>query len=538
MGTSNPEWTYRMSKTFNRKASYIHVCMDEGGCPEFTEAALHITALELLDPTDIRIVYVGNNGKRLMKQIRDTLGREGSKGERAPRKETILPGPEEEEPSKPKKADGKTKDKERRGKGEGGPKKKAGMGDDEEKHAALRKRLESVREARKAAATPTAEEEDDSGWELTETLDLGSKRAAEKRKSALKTGSRLPEIGEDLQSMVSPGKKSGTKPIADRPEQKESTMKSSMGSSPKTVEEQLIARAVTAQGQKEERRKRDRSGRDGSRRRRYFTAVRRVLPLLEQTRQLEDEILSVWIEEQYLEGEAITTISDTLSGLHHFAPYLRGSLAKSWRLYRLWRRIEKPTQAPPLPKVFVTALINRALEMEYMDLAVTVSLGFWGLLRTGELMTLFPFQILLGAKEAILQLGATKSGLRRNQDENVVVEHLPTLLLLQTWLDIRRHEQTLTQPVYPMGPQHFRDEFRKLLQYFRLKDTFRPYSLRRGGATHDFKSHGQMERTLIRGRWSSTLAARQYIQEGLSVLVSLKISEQQAAQLQHYSTLY
>eukprot|EP00438_Fugacium_kawagutii_P006060 Skav221353 [mRNA] locus=scaffold6476:21129:22043:- [translate_table: standard] len=276
----------------------------------------------------------------------------------------------------------------------------------------------------------------------------------------------------------------------------------------------------------------------GSTRSRYFFAVRKVLPLLESNYGTEDEIISSWIEESYLEGEAITSISDTLSGLHHFAPHLRGSLSKSWRLFRLWRRIEKPAQAPPLPQAFTTALVARALELGLLDLAVAMSLGFWGMLRTGELMSLFPFQVLWGHDNAIIQLGATKSGMRRNQDENVVIEHGPTLELLRTWLYIRRHDLTFNAPAFLCGPQVFRDSFRSLLSYFGLSNTFRPYSLRRGGATHDFRSHGQMERTLIRGRWASNVAARQYIQEGLSVLVTLKLKEDQANLLSRYAHMF
>eukprot|EP00438_Fugacium_kawagutii_P007120 Skav222893 [mRNA] locus=scaffold1102:245989:248623:- [translate_table: standard] len=271
---------------------------------------------------------------------------------------------------------------------------------------------------------------------------------------------------------------------------------------------------------------------------RYFIAVRKVLPLLQQTPGSEDEIIGTWIEESYQEGEAITTISDTLSGLHHFAPHLKGHLGASWRLFRLWRRIEKPTQAPPLPLSFASALVARAIETDHLDLAVMVALGFWGMLRTGELLSLFPFQVLLGGDNAIIQLGATKSGLRRNQDENVVIEHTPTLLLLRTWIYIRKLDKTLYSPAYLQGPVAFRKDFRSLMDYFQLSKAFRPYSLRRGGATQDFRGHGQMERTLIRGRWASNVAARQYIQEGLSILVSLRISPEQAKRIRSYATTF
>ena len=106
-------------------------------------------------------------------------------------------------------------------------------------------------------------------------------------------------------------------------------------------------------------------------------------------------------------------MADTLSGLHHFAPWLKGHLQASWRLFRLWRRIERPTQAPPLPEQIAMAFVGRALELQNINLALGICLGFWGLLRTGELLDLYPWQLLIGTEDVIIRLGFTKTGLRR-----------------------------------------------------------------------------------------------------------------------------
>ena len=64
----------------------------------------------------------------------------------------------------------------------------------------------------------------------------------------------------------------------------------------------------------------------------------------------------------------------------------------------------------------------------------------------------------------------------------------------------------------------FADEARRLgLGRMRYK----PYSLRRGGATEDFRRHGQMDRALMRGRWKGVTAAKQYILEGVEMYVRL-----------------
>lgn len=51
----------------------------------------------------------------------------------------------------------------------------------------------------------------------------------------------------------------------------------------------------------------------------------------------------------------------------------------------------------------------------------------------------------------------------------------------------------------------------------------RPYSLRRGGATFQFRQHGSLDRLLLHGRWLAAKTARMYINEGLALLTSLHV---------------
>eukprot|EP00438_Fugacium_kawagutii_P006407 Skav224260 [mRNA] locus=scaffold2636:134039:145536:- [translate_table: standard] len=268
---------------------------------------------------------------------------------------------------------------------------------------------------------------------------------------------------------------------------------------------------------------------------RYYLAVRQVLPILERHPHSIDSRLSQWIEQRYLEGEAITGVGDALCGLHHFAPWTRGEIRSSWRLFRLWRRIEKPQQSPPLPEPFVEAMVGKCLEDADLDMAVALAMGFWGLLRTGEILQLTPAQILLGHSDIIIQLGLTKTGQRRQQDENVIVLHRGVWYLVQTFLQIRRQQRTMHLPIILGGGPQFRSQFAALTKFFTWSTPFRPYSLRRGGATADFRAFHSMERTLIKGRWGTSFAARQYIQEGLSVLTTIKLAPHQSQQIHKFA---
>ena len=270
---------------------------------------------------------------------------------------------------------------------------------------------------------------------------------------------------------------------------------------------------------------------------RYFTAVQKVLPILVAAPSQLDDVLMEWIEDQYTMGINVSYVGDALSGLHHFAPWIRGQIKGSWQLFRLWRRVEKPTQAPPLPELFIRAMVARCLELQQLDMALCLSLGFWGLLRTGEIMALYPSHLLLGSSDLILRLGLTKTGTRRHQDENVVVKDRATRMIAETFLQVRKGQGLFHLPCMAAGGHVFRHQFKQLLQFFRLSANFRPYSLRRGGATADFRRFNSLERTLIKGRWGTSQAARQYIQEGLSVLTQITITESQQQLLQAYAQL-
>ena len=53
---------------------------------------------------------------------------------------------------------------------------------------------------------------------------------------------------------------------------------------------------------------------------------------------------------------------------------------------------------------------------------------------------------------------------------------------------------------------------------------YRPYSLRRGGATHDFLAHRDLQRSVLRGRWGQLRTAKIYITDGAAIIQELKLT--------------
>ena len=64
-------------------------------------------------------------------------------------------------------------------------------------------------------------------------------------------------------------------------------------------------------------------------------------------------------------------------------------------------------------------------------------------------------------------------------------------------------------------PQDFRDEFRRHLgRVFVNANLYKPYCLRRGGATAHFIEFHHLQSTRLRGRWNSYRACQLYVVEG------------------------
>ena len=61
---------------------------------------------------------------------------------------------------------------------------------------------------------------------------------------------------------------------------------------------------------------------------------------------------------------------------------------------------------------------------------------------------------------------------------------------------------------------------------------FRPYSIRRGGATAYYRGSRNMPATIERGRWSTARIARIYVNDGLAKELELRFSSEMSAALQ------
>ena len=120
----------------------------------------------------------------------------------------------------------------------------------------------------------------------------------------------------------------------------------------------------------------------------------------------------------------------------------------------------------------------------------------------------------------MLSLGLTKGGARQGAAESVALHERSILPALWKWKQTTADSQFLTAK-----PHAWRALFSKAVEALRLNDLhFRPYSLRRGGATFWFNQHGSFDRLLIQGRWAAARTARVYLNDGPAQLADVSPS--------------
>ena len=89
-----------------------------------------------------------------------------------------------------------------------------------------------------------------------------------------------------------------------------------------------------------------------------------------------DNVLCVYIQECWQEGEAINLIGDTLSSLTYNIKAIRGHIAGAWHLLGAWRKKELPCQAVPLPHELLFGLIGLSLACGDLGLAAGFGVCF------------------------------------------------------------------------------------------------------------------------------------------------------------------
>lgn len=274
---------------------------------------------------------------------------------------------------------------------------------------------------------------------------------------------------------------------------------------------------------------------------RYFLAVRRLMPVIRSVQseaQLDDDIAD-WIQNEFTSGQPLHLIGDALSGLHHFEPWSRKRIPKSWRLYSIRRRYEVPFRAPPLTQDLVLGMAGWCLCHGDLIMAALLLLGFHALLRTGELLQVRAVDFMIQLDVGLVTLPSSKSGVRNNSRESVSLHDPIVLAVVSEMVQLKFQLGQQNLPCWPYSGSSFRALFQRALSALEADHLgMRPYSLRRGGATFEMQSHGLMEKTLLRGRWKNSNVARLYVCDGLSMIPRLRLPWSAKHKIAQFSAVF
>ena len=163
------------------------------------------------------------------------------------------------------------------------------------------------------------------------------------------------------------------------------------------------------------------------------------------------------------------------------------------------------------------------------DFAAAIVTAFNGFCRPSELLFAARdcvFDFTRGV--VIVNLGLTKGGKRAGAPEQVAIDDDVAFALLERQL----HGKPAGTALLPRGLQEFRAAFKHYVNVCGFDPSvYKPYSIRRGGATHHFRMAGNLSATTERGRWRSKATAKIYITEGVALVADAAITPRQRAQL-------
>eukprot|EP00438_Fugacium_kawagutii_P000376 Skav221431 [mRNA] locus=scaffold4701:53936:64847:- [translate_table: standard] len=168
---------------------------------------------------------------------------------------------------------------------------------------------------------------------------------------------------------------------------------------------------------------------------RFFRYLRERDLQLPRQKSLLDPLISDYIEWLWSQGEGRSLASDSIAALQDRDPSIKGHLSSCWRLLKTWASHEILNRAPPLTEEAVQTLAGYALFHDRSAFALSLLVGFYGLLRTGELLGLRNQDIVQSGPTsvAVISLGLTKAGQRVGASESVTISEEDTLRRLWQW---------------------------------------------------------------------------------------------------------
>ena len=252
-------------------------------------------------------------------------------------------------------------------------------------------------------------------------------------------------------------------------------------------------------------------------------------PILRINRLLVEFIQNLYEKSEGRSAAGYETAKHAVLSVQVNFPRFRGRLRQAWESVGSWG-LELPGRlrtAVPLPVLLCMSILSRVMAAEtsgqdaylWLSCSVLCEVGFYGLLRPGELLRMrrglvsLPGRATsLGGKFALIGIVSPK---RREMGKTqfAMVRNVNTTLWL-AWLCEGLSSYHL---LWPASAFEFRKRMKLLASLLGLSHwKILPSSLRPGGATHFFSCSVDPDRMLFWGRWASLNSLKHYVQEMIS----------------------
>jgi integrase len=238
-----------------------------------------------------------------------------------------------------------------------------------------------------------------------------------------------------------------------------------------------------------------------------------------------DESVGEYINHMYKEGESPNYARETISALKRLYPRCKKGLETALHFTKCWGKELHRKRATVLPCEVLIGMVGLALAKDEPRVAVTFLLGFLGLLRTGELLTLVRGQLkFFDDSLCVIAMPESKGAKRKDYHECVLIHDRVAVRLI-------KHVVNKLQPddkIFLGRWADLRDKVSFYAGRFGLGGThLTPYCLRRGGATWHFTKYTSMDATQALGRWEQAKTAKIYINQSMSDMAAMELTAQQ-----------
>jgi len=249
-----------------------------------------------------------------------------------------------------------------------------------------------------------------------------------------------------------------------------------------------------------------------------------------------NQVISEYVQYCYDQRQRLYIVRHSLVAIQNRWPHLKGNIHRSWNTLKSWRLEQRVTSRTPIPLLLLQGICLKCLDIgaagnrwagHYFIMSVLLRIGFFGLLRAGELFALRRRHLMFSRTSSnawvlVVSVVDPKTRAVFGRSQYVLIRDAPTVAWA-FWLTRGLGENV---KLWQGSGANFRKLLRALLIGWNLaSDLIGPGGLRPGGASHMLLEGADVGSIQHQGRWSNSRSLSIYLQESMSCLVLTQLGD-------------